>query len=271
MTQSGTDNSTAEPPLTPQVNYGLAAQDYARWRQGFPDEFFHRLVESNVGIAGQNILDIGTGTGLLGRGFALRGCMVTGLDASPELIEQAKKLDEAQGLSTQYYHARAENTGLTSASYDVISAGTCWHWLDRPKVALECLRLLKPGGKLVISHLDWLNLPGNVIDITLQTIRRFNPVPLDKPITFQYPDWLIELTQAGFKSYEIFGSSIVMNYTQEAWRGRIRASKAVGPEMSPETLKLFDEDFKQALAKHFPDDMLKVDQKILTVILQSDQ
>ncbi len=266
---SKTENETSQLSAVaiPEVDYGRAAQDYARWRQGFPAEFFSRLEGLHIGRPDQNILDLGTGTGLLAREFAQQGCSVTGLDLSQKLLDEAKRLDKAAGVATEYHLAAAEDTGLKSASFDVVCAATCWHWLDRPKVAREGFRLLKRDGRLLIAHLDWLNLPGNVIDITLQTIRQFNPAPLTKPITFQYPDWLVELIEAGFDSWEIFGFNTVQDYTQEAWRGRIRASRLVGPDMAPETLKKFDETFARALATHFPADVLAVDHRIFAIIL----
>ena len=67
-------------------NFGATAQDYARYRAGFPDSLFDRLVKYGIGLAGQNILDLGTGTGSLARGFARRGCKVIGLDPAEPLL-----------------------------------------------------------------------------------------------------------------------------------------------------------------------------------------
>ncbi len=67
------------------IRFGRTAADYGRHRAGFPDALYDRLAAFGVGAAGQRLLDLGTGTGALGRGFALRGCRVTGLDPSPEL------------------------------------------------------------------------------------------------------------------------------------------------------------------------------------------
>ncbi len=39
------------------------------------------------------MLDLGTGTGTIARGLAKRGCVVTGLDPSDAMLEQAKALD----------------------------------------------------------------------------------------------------------------------------------------------------------------------------------
>src|SRR3990172_8874953 len=57
------------PSFYPQ-DFGKAAEDYARYRKGFPDSFFKRLLQDGIGMPGQSILDLGTGTGSLARGFA---------------------------------------------------------------------------------------------------------------------------------------------------------------------------------------------------------
>ena len=44
--------------------------------------FFGRLAAVGIGVDRQRVLDLGTGTGTLARGFARRGCAVTAFDAS---------------------------------------------------------------------------------------------------------------------------------------------------------------------------------------------
>ena len=64
-------------------------------------------------------------------------------------------------MQVNYRVATAEATGLVSVSYDVVSAGQCWHWFDRQSAAAEARRLLRPGGAVLICHFDWLPLPGS--------------------------------------------------------------------------------------------------------------
>ena len=55
------------------VDFGRTAEDYARHRAGFPEQLFERLTARGIGCAGQRVLDLGSGTGSLARGFARRG------------------------------------------------------------------------------------------------------------------------------------------------------------------------------------------------------
>jgi ubiquinone/menaquinone biosynthesis C-methylase UbiE len=160
---------------TLQVDFGKTAQDYGRHRAGFPEALYERLATFGVGVPGQRLLDLGTGTGTLARGFARHGCAVTGLDPSAALLEEARRLDHEAGVDIRYVTATAETTGLPDASFDVVSAGQCWHWFDRAQAAREVRRLLVPGGWLVIAHFDWIPLPGNVVEATERLVEQHNP------------------------------------------------------------------------------------------------
>src|SRR5207248_2881875 len=118
-----------------RIDFGRTATDYARYRLGFPDRFFEHLFAAGFVRPASRVLDLGTGTGNVARGFAMRGCSVTGLDKCGPLLDQAKLLDRDHGVQINYVLATAEQTGLAPQSFDVITAGQCWHWFDRPKAA----------------------------------------------------------------------------------------------------------------------------------------
>ena len=206
------------------VDFGLTAEDYGRFRAGFPASLFDRLEAGDVIAPGLRVLDLGTGTGSLGRGFARRGCRMVGLDLSQDLIAEARAQDAAAGLASAYLAGSAERVGLADGAFDIVAAGQCWHWFDRPAAAREARRLLKPGGRLVIAHFDWTPLAGNLVAATEDLIRAHNPDWAFGGGTGLHADWLADATGAGFEQIETFSFDAAVVYSHEAWRGRIRAS-----------------------------------------------
>jgi len=244
------------------VNFGRTAADYGRYRAGFPDSLFARLAAEGLIAPGLRVLDLGTGTGSLGRGFARRGCSVVGLDLSAELIAAARRLDAAADLASLYLIGSADRVALASKAFDVVAAGQCWHWFDRPAAAREARRLLKPGGRLVIAHFDWIPLPGNLVAATENLIRAHNPGWAFAGGTGLYPAWLADAAAAGFEGIETFSYDEAVGYSHEAWRGRIRASAGVGASLAPAAVARFDRDLAALLAERFPDDPQAVPHRV---------
>ena len=249
-----------------RADFGKTASDYGRHRAGFPDEFFERLEKLGILRAGMRALDLGTGTGTIARGLALRGCDVTGLDRSAPLMEQAAKLDRGAGVAVKYVNAPAEETGLPPANFDLVTAGQCWHWFDRPRAAVEARRLLKPGGRLVIAHFDWIPLPGSMIEATEQLIEKHNPKWKMGGGWGIHPLWPRDLAIAGFKNIETFSFDLDAIYTHEAWRGRIRASAGVGASLSPEGVAAFDDELRAMLAERYPENPMPVMHRVFAAI-----
>ena len=118
-----------------------------------------------------------------------------------------------------------------------------------------------------IAGLDWHSRPGNVIDATIKAIRRHSPARASTTKNvFQYPAWAEELTSSGFDDWESFAFTTQLPYSQEAWRGRIRASAAVGPVMDTDTLARFDKDLSGTLLAEFPGESLRVDHRVFALI-----
>lgn len=240
------------------VDFGKTASDYGSFRKGFPDALFNRLAQFGIGRTNQRLLDLGTGVGFLGRGFAKAGCTVTGLDPSDALIDQAGRLDREAGVATEYVTARAENTGFDDNAFHVVTAGQCWHWFDRPAAAAEIRRVLCPGGILVIAHFDWIPLPGNLAEATERLIEHHNPTWKMGGGAGMPREWLADVAVAGFRDIETFSFDVETPYSHQAWRGRIRASAGVGASLSSDAVDRFDIELAALLATRFPSDPLAV-------------
>lgn len=248
------------------IDFGRTASDYSRHRAGFPLDFFARVAPWGVGIAGQDLLDLGTGTGTLARGFAMRGCRVTGLDPSAALMAQARELDREAGVEVRYVEARAEKTGLPDNSFDVITAGQCWHWFKRDVAANEARRLLRANGSLVIAHFDWLPLAGSIVEATEALILMHNSQWKLAGGTGIYGQWFADLSSGGLTGLESFSFDVAQPYSHEAWRGRIRASAGVAASLDKDAVARFDQEHAALLAEKFPEEPLRVPHRVFALL-----
>jgi len=182
------------------------------------------------------------------------------------MLAQAREIDRAAGIEIDYREARAEDTGLTDGSADVVAAGQCWHWFDRPAATREAARVLRADGRMLIAHFDWIPLPGNLARATEELIEAHNPSWRLGNLCGIHPRWLRDLGEAGFRDIETFSYDVEVPYTPEAWRGRIRASAGVGASLAPDQVTRFDRELAALLADRFPSAILSIPHRVFAVI-----
>jgi SAM-dependent methyltransferase len=255
------------------VDFSRTARDYVTYRSGFPDELYRRLAGYGIGEPGQRVVDLGTGPGYLGRSLARRGARVTGVDLSEALLAQARQLDAQAGLSLAYVRAPAEDTGLPAASFDVVTAGQCWHWFDRPRAAREARRLLGRGGRLCLAHFDWIPRRGDVVEATEALIEQHNPAQPKPHVRFGgaqgiYPAWTTDAIDAGFTGLETWTFDVEVPFSHDAWRGRIRASQGVGAMLSPDAVRRFDDELRALLERRFAAEPLSILHRAFALIAE---
>ena len=246
--------------------FGNAATDYERYRATYPAELFDRLKAIGVGTENQRVLDLGTGTGFLARGLSQRGSNVLGVDVDRELLAVARRRSREQAENTEYLWARAERIPIRENSVAVVTAGQCWHWFDRDRVCAEIRRVGASGGTVVITHFDWLPRNGNVVEETEQLILDWNSDWPGAGGNGFYPDWARDLTRSGFRDIETFSFETTIEYSHEAWRGRIRASAGVGGSLSDDEIWEFDEQLANYLKSSYPDEPLEIPHRSFTIV-----
>lgn len=83
-------------------DWGRTSSDYAKYRDIYPEVFYEKIHSLGIGISGQNVFDICTGTGVIPRNMYHYGAKFTGTDISENQIAQAKMLVQKAGMDIRF-------------------------------------------------------------------------------------------------------------------------------------------------------------------------
>lgn len=175
------------------------------------DRRFVPVVEALVGYAtllgGEQVLDLGTGTGAVAqRAAAIVGPRgrVVGVDISPEMLALAQRSATGVGLGNlTFLEGRAEAIPAEDAAFNaVLACLSMMYVIDRGAAASEIARVLKPGGRFVAAV--WAAPEQCDIVLFQQTAGRFAgppPVPGVGPGALAEPSgFLRQLDAAGIQA-----------------------------------------------------------------------
>jgi len=145
---------------TEPLNRDRVIKTYARWAPIY-DKVFGSVFEAarRAAVAaceeiGGRVLEVGVGTGI-SLPYYSPNCRVTGIDISEEMLEVARQrvAQERLGHVERLELMDAEHLSFPDASFDVVVAQYVVNTVPNPEAALdEFLRVLKPGGELVIVN-----------------------------------------------------------------------------------------------------------------------
>lgn len=101
------------------------------------------------------VADIGCGNGALAETLAKRGYSVIGVDASPKMIEAARKRLLSVSAQSDFRIGECEHLPLRDNEVSTVLAVLVLHHLSNPQTALEeCARAVKRGGSVIIADFD---------------------------------------------------------------------------------------------------------------------
>jgi ubiquinone/menaquinone biosynthesis C-methylase UbiE len=163
---------------------------------------YHDLITQTLHTPPTDILDIGCSVGM--STFAMQAVYptahLTGLDLSPYFLTIANYRAGQQSQNIKWVHAAGETTGLTSASYDLVSLFLICHELPQTatrEIFAEAKRLLKPGGHIAIMDMNPDSEIYSQMAPYILTLLKSTEPYLDRYFTL---DIAKELIAAGFKT-----------------------------------------------------------------------
>ena len=125
-----------------------------------------------------HVLDLCCGLGGPARYLAYHhGCRVTGVDMNTDRLAGAVRLTERTKLQDRvlFHHADASQTGLADGAFDVIVSQEAFcHIPNKKALITECVRLLKPGGRIVYTDILARNSMTNEIRSRLESEMAFS-------------------------------------------------------------------------------------------------
>ena len=146
------------PAFRPGLYRGLA-EDYDRYRPGYPAALITELGRLAPADRSGRLLDLACGTGQLA--FALAGWFaeVWAVDAEPDMI---RLVTDKADHRIRPVLAAAEELAAPAAGFDLVTVGNAFHRLRRAEVAARTLGWLRPAGQLALcwADLPWLGEAG---------------------------------------------------------------------------------------------------------------
>ena len=233
-------------------DWGRTSEEYAKYRDIYPDVFYQKVADRGLCVEGQQVLDLGTGTGVLPRNMYRYGAHWTGTDISPEQIEQAKRLASEAGMDIDFRAVSAEKIDFPENTFDVVTACQCFWYFDHDKVMPEISRILRKDGRLVVLYMAWLPFEDKIAGESEKLVLKYSPNWSGAGGT-RKPIWIPDVAYEHFEMEYHEEYDVMVPFTRESWHGRMFACRGVGASLTGDELIRWDKEHRELLDRIAPE------------------
>jgi SAM-dependent methyltransferase len=235
--------------------YRGTADYYERYRLPYPGDLLDDLL-TRVGAHGEGrLLDLACGTGRLTFPLADRFADVLAVDQEPDAIALATRRASERGIANVAFAVgRAEDVDA-DAAFDLVTVGTAFHRLDRPRVAARAMRWLRDGGHLALVWSDdpwtqageWQQV---LSECAFEWARRMDPVDrLPAGFDAAMAELANEtvLARAGFIVLDRFETTVVHDWTVDDLIGVVHSTSILPRPLLGDRVAEFEADVRARL------------------------
>lgn len=207
-------------------DWGRASKEYAKYRDIYPKQFYEKLAGLSLGVKGQTVLDIGTGTGVIPRNMYAYGADWTGIDISENQISYAKQLSREAEMDIHYHVSAAEDIDFPDGSFDAVIACQCFMYFDKEVILPKIHRMLKSDGHFAVLFMAWLPEESEIAKTSEEMVLKYNPSWSGAHMTRYSID--TSWCQHMFEPVHELAYDLPVTFTRDSWHGRVKACRGIG-------------------------------------------
>lgn len=222
-----------------------------------------RLVHYARVRAGQRVLDVGCGTGVVAVTAARLGARVAGIDLTPELLERARENSGIAEVEVDWREGDVEALPFGDGEFDVVLSQFGHMFAPRPGMSTgEMLRVLRSGGAIAFTTWPAELFMGRAMALMS---RHLPPPPpgVSPPMQWGEPAIVRERLGAAVKDLE-FDRGIMWAPALSPQHYRVNAERTGGPmrrvvetlqASDPATLEAFRREYEALVAAYLHDNL----------------
>ena len=195
---------------TVERQFGQVADNYRTSAVHAAGEDLAQMVAAAKLSGRELVLDAGSGAGHTALAFAPHVAQVTTVDLSAAMLAQGERLAAERGVTNiRFRQADVEALPFDDGSFDLVTTRySAHHWPHPARALAEFKRLLRPGGRLLLS--DIVSLEDFTYDTHLQALELLRDPSHVRDHTAAA--WLTMLAEAGLQAEVVFTWSLRLDF-----------------------------------------------------------